>query len=316
MLKKLFKNLNRKKLKVFAFFLVFSFFSWSISKLSQNYDSWVDVNLIPTKFPDSLLLKDGNLQKTSLKLRASGFKLLWMKIGAKDQKVDLSTVSNKEGRFFLTKNGLQQQLENQFSNAEILGVRPDTLFFELYQVQSKKVKVEVKLDLKLAQNFVLVGELTVEPDSVMVKGPSSEIENVDALKTGSLFLSNVSNSFEETLKIVRPENMIESEISNQEVRVSGNVVKFSEKVFELPIYLENEPKGFVLKVFPKAVSLLCKAVEEDLRKFSEEDFRVIATYDSTQVSKSTIRLSITQKPEEVISTRLLKNEVKFVLEPK
>lgn len=316
MFKNFIKNLDRKKLKMFAVFLVFSFLSWSISKLSQSYESWVDIDLMATKFPDSLLLKENYVENARLKLKASGFRLMGMQMGSKRQKVDLSSVSNKDFRFFITDQELQNQWERRFSNAEILSIQPDTLFFDLYQVQSKKIKIEPSLGLELMQNHVLVGELTVEPDSILIKGPLSEIGEIQTIKTTDFTLRDISTNFQETLKLIKPESLVDSEISANEVVVSGTVVRFSERMFTLPIFVENTPENYEVRIFPKTISLLCKAGENDLRKFSEENFRVIAVYDSTKVNQKTIRLNLSQKPENAISVRLLEDEVKFVLEPK
>ncbi|NKI32555.1 CdaR family protein [Croceivirga thetidis] len=310
------QNLDQKKLKVFFVFLIFSFVSWSISKLSQTYDSWIEVTLIPTKFPDSLLLKNESTQRVNLRLKASGFKLLGMQIGEKSEKVNLSSISKNNAGYYLTNGKLKNQWERRFSNAEILSLQPDSVFFDLYQVQAKKVKVKPKLGLDLVQNYVLLGSLRVEPDSIMIKGPASEIENINVIETVEFTLREVSENFSQKLLIAKPENFSSSEILKSAVLVSGNVVKFSEKVFELPIEVKNTPKGYDLRVFPKTVSLLCKAGEDDLRKLTESDFKVVAVYDSIVTNQNALRLTIEQKPKNTIALRLLENEVKFVLEPK
>lgn len=310
------QNLDQKKLKVFLVFLVFSFVSWSISKLSQTFDSWVEVTLVPTKFPDSLLLNAENVQKVNLKLKASGFKLLGLQIGKRQENVDLSAISKNGQGYYLTRNKLKTQWERRFSNTEILNLNPDTIFFDLYQVQSKMVKVEPRMGLELVQNYVLLGPLKVNPDSVVIKGPAAEIETIETVKTVDFTLTGISENFNQKLLISTPDNFSNSEILKTAVMVSGKVVKFSEKVFELPINVENPPKGYDLRIFPKTVSLLCKAGEMDLRTFSSEDFKVVASYDSTRTSQKTIKLEISQRPENTISIRLLEDEVKFVLEPK
>lgn len=316
MLGKFLKNLDKKKLKVFAVFLGFSLMAWSISEFSQTYESWVEVSLETNKLPDSLFIRENSSSKVRLRLRASGFKLLGLGMGKNSKELDLSSVSSTGSRFFLTDDALLSQWEGNFSNAEILSIRPDTLFFDLYQVRSRMVKVQANLGLELEQNHVLLGALSIRPDSVLIKGPASEIDSIEVIETEGLTLQEVADSFEQELYLIVPDEFVESEVSTQKVSVSGEVVKFSEKIFDLAIQVENVPEEYDIRIFPKTISILCKAGENDLREISEDNFKVVTVYDSTKVEQKTMHLSLSQQPENVLSVRLLQDEVKFVLEPK
>lgn len=302
---------------MFSLFLAFSFLSWTVSKLSQSYDSWVTVELTPTNLPDSLFVDAAETHAAKLRLRATGFKLFGMGIGQRNLKLDLSTVSNKGNAYYLTAERASRQLQKSISNsAELLDIDPDTLYFDLFKVKTKKIPVISQLELNLEPNHILKGKLKITPDSIIFKGPEQEIDTINKIVTSIITLSEVADDFSVDVDVPKPNGLANTDILNENVTISGTVVRFSEKVFEIPVSVNNVPEGYVIRTFPKSVSLLCKASENDLINFTEANFDVMATYDSTIVNSKELSLRVAKKPENALVVRLLQNTVEFLLEPK
>ncbi|GGG46876.1 hypothetical protein GCM10011414_15650 [Croceivirga lutea] len=316
MLRKFINGLDKKKVKVFLLFLALSFVAWSISKLSQNYDSWVTVELEATKLPDSLLLKENTNTQARLRISASGFRLLGMGLSQKTFKVNVSKIQSKNHEYYLKANTIQDQLNEKFSTAIIKRVSPDTLFFDLYHVVAKKVKIKGNLGLKPAQNYILQGRIKYEPDSILVKGPSKEIDTLKVIYTKPRNFENIDKDIEEFVSLEIPSSLKDSEFSGNRVKVLAKVVRFSEKLISVPVTVENVPKGYAIKTFPSTITLLCKAPETALNSIVGTDFKVVAKYDSTLVKSNTLYLSIVTKPESVFYSKLQEQTVKFVLEQK
>lgn len=316
MLRNFFNGLDKKKVKVFLLFLVLSFVAWSVSKLSQNYDSWITVDLKATNIPDSLLLKENAVTNARLHVNASGFRLLGMGLKQKSFDVNVNKVRARNHDYFLKANTVQDQLNEKFSSAIIRRVSPDTLFFDLYQVVAKKVKVLGNIGLKPAQNYILQGKIKYEPDSVLVKGPSKEIDTIVTIYTEPRNFENVDKDIAESLPLIIPSNIKDSEFSNVSVKIFAKVVRFSEKLISVPVSVENIPTDYNVKIFPNMVTLLCKAPEKELKGITGKDFKVVAKYDSTLVKSNTLYLKILEKPGSVFYSKLQEETVKFVLEQK
>lgn len=318
MFKKAFSGLNKRKVKVFFLFLICSFLAWFLSNLSEPYESRANFNLNYKNLPDTLLLGNNAVNSIEAKLRTSGFKFLYYNFVNKRVEVDLSQVVNNNGNYILTEDALKKQMERQLSQSiSLIDLDRDELIVDLYQVAAKEVAIKANLDVQFQQNYILEGEPIITPNAVLVKGPKSEIDTLNTIYTSKIELADVSSDFSKDVLLVFPKNLSNSIFSINRTNVSGKVVKFSERVFDVEIQVLNFPKGYQVNTFPNSVSVLCKATIEQLKSITAEDFRVIADYKQLNGSNNNMLfLEITQKPDKVHGVRLLENKVNFVLEQK
>ena len=315
-MKKIVRGLNQKKVKIFSLFLLCSFLAWFISNLSETYESRSNFVLNFRNLPDTLLLGKNSEEIMEVKLRTSGFQFLYYNFFKKRVNVDVSQVEYRNGRYVLGEGALKKQIDQQLSqNVSLLDLDRNQLAVDLYQVDSKKVPVKANLSLQLQQNYILDGKLHIQPDSIVVKGPTSEIDTIQEIRTSALQLNNVSADFSNTVSLEFPKGLDNSVFSESRVTVSGVVARFSEKVFEVPVQVLNLPEGYQVKTFPSSVTVLCKANVDRLKEIGATDFVVVADYGQLKgTGNNTLFLKITQRPENVYDVRLQENSVNFVLE--
>lgn len=316
MFKKLLHGLNQKKVKVFSLFLLCSFLAWFLSNLSESYESRADFAINYRNLPDTLLLGKNSESTVEAKLRTSGFQFLYFNFFRKRIDVDVSQAVYSNGKYVLTEDALKKQMDQQLSqNISLLEVDRSQLVIDMYQVASREVPVEPNLDLQFEQNHILDGKLEVSPDHVVVKGPKNEIETLRSIRTAPLQLTNLSADFSREMSLIFPKGMDNTIFSVGRVNVSGKVVRFSEKVFEVPIRVINLPEGYQIKTFPSSVTVLCKAAVERLKEISLSDFEVTADYAQLHGAERTVLfLKKTKSPENVYDVRLQEATVNFILE--
>lgn len=314
MLKKVFSGLNQRKVKVFLVCLACSFLAWLVSKLSEPYESRVTFTLNYINLPDTLLLSKEANTTLGAKLRTNGFRFLYYNFNLKNIKVDLSGIREAKGRYYLDALQLKKSLESQLANStSLIELEKDTLYVDLYQVAAKEVPVKPTITLNMSQNHFIEGPLRVEPAAIVIKGPEREVGSITEVVTAPIELNNLSTDFNRQLEVVVPEGLQNSELSHSSVTVSGKVVKFSEKVFEVPITVLNPPEEYDLKLFPNKVSVLCKAGIKYLRTLTANDFRVVADYANAGPSNH-LMLRIDKRPEKAYDVKLQENQVQFILE--
>lgn len=308
-------GLNKRKVKVFSLFLLCSFSAWFISNLSDTYESRSNFILNFRNLPDTLLLGKHSEEQMEVKLRTSGFQFLYYNFFKKRINIDVSNVRYQNGNYVLGEAELKKQIDQQLSqNISLLDLDRGQLTVDLYQVEARKIPVKANLSLQLEQNHILEGNLQIEPDSIMVKGPSAEIDTIRELWTAPIQLNNVSADFSKDAVLKFPKGLENSVFLTNRVTVSGKVAKFSEKVFDVPVRMVNFPEGFQVKTFPSSVTVLCKAGVDRLKEITAADFEVVADYGALQGTGNTLFLKIKGSPERVYDVKLQETTVNFVME--
>lgn len=316
MLRKIISRLNQRKVKVFSLFLICSILAWSISKLSEPYESRATFELVYTNFPDTLLLNTLEKDYVVAKVKASGFQFLGYGLNTKKIKVNLQKVNNKKNDYFLTETEFKVQFERQLSNTvSLLELEKDTFFVDLFQVIQKEVVIIPNITIDVAPNHILDGVLELNPKTITIKGPTKEVAKINEIFTSPLVLNELSNDFSEEIIVLKPDAIENTILLQEKVVVSGKIVEFSEREFNIPIGSENIPEGYRIKTFPNEVKLVCKASIANLKTMKISDFEALVDY--TSLSNKTAKylsVELKRKPENVYSVQLLTNEVEFVLE--
>lgn len=289
--------------------------AWSVSKLSESYESRAQFEVEFINFPDTLLLNTSEKNNIGVKLRTSGFQFLSLGISPKKLKLDLGEIAFSNGNYYLASNFIKPQVEQQLSKSiSVIELEKERLYVDLYQVISKKVLVEPNITLEMAQNHLLEGELLLEPNTISIKGPENEIDTIEKIKTAPLLLNRLTDDFTKKVSLVKPESLVNSEISDNSIRVSGKVVRFSEKEYQVPIGVINLPDGYRIRMFPDKVSLVCKAGVNALKDFESENFEVLIDCSKIDSTSNQLPLQLTKSPKNVYGVQLLKEQIEFVLE--
>ncbi|MEX0291366.1 MAG: CdaR family protein [Flavobacteriaceae bacterium] len=313
-MKKVKSGLVKRKVNIFLIFLICSFLAWLVSRLSEVYTQGTSFDLVYTNVPDSLRLTKTSKEKVDVRLRASGFQFLGFNFRTKQIAIDLSEVDRNETDYYIPQRVYRKQIQNQLSGSmTLLEVDRDTLFFEFFRVYEREVPIQSNITVNLGQNYLMDGDLLLEPTTVVLKGPKKEIESIDAVSTLKMVLTDLNADFESRAALNIPNGLKNTDFSVNSVKVSGKVFRFSERIIEIPIQVINLPEGTAIRTFPETVSVLCKARINTLKELEVSDFVVAADYSTVKRSRQNLSLTLTQKPESVHSAQLLENEVEFIL---
>lgn len=299
---------------MFLMFLVCSALIWFIDNLSESYISNATFNLEYINVPDSLLLTNASKNKVDVKIQASGFQFLSFNIKNKNVKIDLSTPNKVGNKYFIAQNVYRKQIDKQLRSMTLLEIDQDTLFFKFTEIASKKVPVNSRININLSQNFILDGELKIEPDTIIVKGPKSSIDSINSVNTLKLDFPEATSNFTHKVELYKSPELENTTFSTNSVFIYGKVARFSEKIIDVTIQVINLPEGFQIRTFPDKVSVLCSAKIDDLKNLGSSGFQVVADYDAIKDDSSNIiPLELVKKPENLQSAVLNKNQVEYIL---
>ncbi|QCX00255.1 YbbR-like domain-containing protein [Aggregatimonas sangjinii] len=315
MIEKIKNILKKRKAKLFFVFLFLSGLAWFISNLSNRYQGISTFELEFVNPPDSMMLVNASRSTMDVRLDAVGFQFLMFNLSSKKVEINLSDAIKKGGKYYLTPDSGRRQMEKQMTNGvKILDFGIDTLFFEFYDVISKKVPIKSKAKISFAQNYLLDGAIKITPDSIVLKGPQNEVDSIQFVETNAIELSELNDDFSIIAKLTKAPMLVKTEFSEEHAVLSGKVSRFSEKVVRVPVSIINLPENTVIQTFPNEVNVLVKASVDDLKKVRASDLEVIGDYKSVEGSdQNSIELRISRQPAAIHSVGLSKNQVDFIL---
>ena len=316
MIRNLKERLNERKARVFILFLLASGLIWFLNNLSQTYIAKTAFKLDYVNSNKELLLLDAYTDKIDVKLQTGGFQFLGFNFKKKSVELDLADVKmDGNNKYYLPPQDYRNQIEKQLSSSMVLlEIDSDTLFFDFLELVSKEVPVESNIKINLAHNYLLEGDLKIEPKSIMIRGPKDEIDTITVARTIRLDIPEMTADFSREIALFKSPELVNTSYSVNNVIITGIVSKFSEKIVDVPVEVINLPAGRQVRTFPDEVSILCKAKIEALKSIDREDFRVVADYAQKRTSRSNIlELKLGKKPKELFSASLMETKVEYIL---
>ncbi|TRZ41080.1 CdaR family protein [Robertkochia solimangrovi] len=314
---RLFKNvkfiLKKPKATVFIGFVIISFLLWFMITLSDQYTSKITLKIDYTNVPDSKLMLGDPPRTLQANVGASGFRLLGYRLFRQSLSVNVAGFKEKGSEFFLTGEDLEDDLRSQFKSLDVRRVLQDTLKVELGVNKIKRVKVVPDLDLTFQSDHQLGDTVVVIPDSVNIRGPEDQVDQLTYIKTKKLVLTDLNSDFSKEIALVAPDSLKSIMLSLNKVAVSGVVTQYSEKIIDVPVTIINVPDRVSVKTFPSEARILCKAGINDLKRLEASGFKVICDYKEISNNSSYLLLKIEEKPSFVNSATLMVSKVEYLI---
>lgn len=303
------------KPKVLAFigFLLVSFIIWLMITLSGSYVSTVRMQLDYENIPEEKLLLGEPDTYVDASVYASGYRLLNYKIFREALALDVTSFNEGSQRYFLTRTDMEGSMKDQMDGLEVRRIFKDTLWLTLGENKYKKVKVVPDMTLNFQEDHEFSEPLTITPDSVEIKGPEDLVRRIDSLTTTKVVIRNLKEDFEREVRVVVPDSLKRLEVNENSVRISGKVARYSEKILQVPLFVENVPEGISVKTFPGSIRILCKANIEDLKRLVPSGFRIVCDYNEVVNQPAFLLPRVEEKPSFVKTVTLLDTKVEYLL---
>jgi len=181
-------------------------------------------------------------------------------------------------------------------------------------LHQKKIPVIYDGYVLLASGYILDGDLTVEPDSVLVYGSRAALDTLRYAHTLGDTLTNVTSD-KKILIAMRPAKGVK--FMPNAVELSIPVDEFNQKEVEVPVICVNLPENLNIKFFPSSVKIPFFVGLKRYKDITAEDFKVIVNYDDIKDFRETsIPVRIAESPDYVQTKLPIPSEVEFVLEQK
>lgn len=275
-IKEYFKH-NGRDLKIFLLSLLLAFSIWMIYNLTLNYTKLVSVPLVAVSNISGHKQLSSNSAVVLAKCHTRGFNLLRIENASEKDPIRINIAPSdlhpkSEDIFYITAPELLAYSKDIFGDdAGIETIVTDSLFFRFASENSKKVPVRPVVSMNCLAQYMPVGGLKLEPDSVMVYGESAYLDKIDRVYTRSFELRDLKNSVHgevklETIKGVR--------LSHDQSEYMLDVQRFVEIPAIVPIYSRNVPSLKRLDIYPSSAKVLFKCAFPVSAKVEDVQFYI------------------------------------------
>ena len=241
--------------------LLLAFSIWLIHNLSLNYSDTLSMPVVARCEIEGHSNVSSNSSMIAARCRTSGFSLLRIRHQAKRKalnvRFDSKDLHHKDGEiFYITAAELSNYVTEIFGD----GVRLESFLSETVQFRfpfenNKKVPVQAVQVVSFKPQYMAMGQIRLQPDSVTIYGEPFHLEHIDRVFTRTIDLHNLKSSAH---GVIRLDSVHGVRMSTTEVNYSLDVTRYVEIRSEVSVGVRNVPAGKKLSVYPSTASVVFK----------------------------------------------------------
>lgn len=316
---KYFGNFKKKKtsdIKVVVLCVIAATTFWVLNAL--NKDNYVTVVNYPIAFQynaQEYMAIEELPSEVRIEINGNGWDLFrkYFNVNVSPFIIELS---NPDEQNFLPSTAFRRSLNEVLSPTDLVSILTDTLKFEINKIITAQVDLELDTtSFEVAAHHKLVGPISLSPQTVEVKGPSSKIKQLGSSLFISLEGTKIDEDYNQFVPIVLPEVQKKYlSISPQTVNINFEVIAFLEGNKRLKLQKKHFPKDVHLDNEINSVLLKYRVDERRVEDLKELELEGILDYRNRNKKDSTVSIEINNLPEYIESISMEPKVFRLVYE--
>lgn len=273
-----FSPIERRRISIFFVCLTFAVGAWLFFALSNSYIYQVQTLVRFVNIPENKAFNSLQSDTIDLQVEGTGWQLLFSKLRIKPQSVDVNLGKLKKQSFIELSDQLSI-INRQFqSSQKVIGIHPDTLYFDFSSRAVKKIPIRVNMDIRFQNHYSISDKIEISPSFVTISGPQNELDKLDYWYTDTLKLKNINSNITTSIILQNP---LKANISiyPQVVDLKISVDEFTEKVLEVPVKLVNNDEFRDVRLLPNKVKITLLTALGNYKKIDRGNIEVTADLD-------------------------------------
>jgi len=223
-----------EKALVFGIAYTIAISLWLMVNLDREFNLSMQFELVTGAFSPELALVSPIPSFVNVSISGEGWKLLniygsppRIPVNLSDQSIDMT-----------------EQVENiinTYQNISVTRVQPAFITVNLEQRASKRVPVDLQMDVNFSRQFGFLGTPRINPDTITVSGAQSLVNGVTSWPTTVFSRDNLRESISTNLALEVPPEVLT--ISVEEINLIANVTEFTEGELRIPLRMRGLPRG-------------------------------------------------------------------------
>ena len=252
-------------MKVWVQFLLCVLFSasiWLVLNLSQNYVAIVSVPMMARSNIEGHAALSQSEATVTAQVSASGYRHVVMaRRHKRPAQVNIAAADFRHAggdRYSISNTSLYRYASQIFGDGvTVESFIFDELEFAFPEETYKKVPVQPVLSVSFAPQYMALRPLSLQPDSVLVYGEPSRLENVTSVSTKPLDLDDLRSSVHGKVRLETPSGV---RLSHEESVYSLDVTRYVEVRAEVRIETRNVPARVNLAVLPSTATAVFRCI--------------------------------------------------------
>ena len=269
---------DRERLVEIALAFLLAFFLWFWVKMGREYTVNMPVSVSVQTLPENETLMDPLPETVQASTSGEGWELLSWSLNPQSVRLEI----------FNERVDLTEQVRQQVTSlydVTLHGVEPAELTVNLEPVVEITLPVTGAPDIRYRPGYGPLGPLTLEPDSVRLRGGESKMAGFESWPLPPVELANIAADLRREIPLSTPPEGIELEPDR--VRVTQQVTQYTQGERTLEVEGEGFPPGMFVQFIPSSITVRFLIPIETYSEAERlELFRAVVAYDDMRVDES------------------------------
>lgn len=304
-----------RKILAFSFCLFLSAIFWFIQVYRQTFTETFNIPVKYVGVPDSVAFDTDLPADLQVTIRDNGYSLFKYYFTKRNDTISINVadVVRYSPTKVLQGTSLFQIIKEELlSSSDLLDYSPSSILFYYTPLQEKKIPVIFDGQIFLDPEYILNGDITINPDSVTVYGSKDVLSSMKYVYTVSDTITNLKSDKPLTYALKSIHNV---KFVPANVLVTVPIDKYTQKDVMVPITCVGLPKGINARFFPSSVKVSFWVGVSNYDKITSDDFTIQFDYEELKVLKDAfVSLRILSSPDYVRNLTMNPSEAEFVFE--
>ena len=236
---------NKEKITAFSIAFFIALCLWFIVNLSRDFNITIQVPVLLTNLSEDVTLSSDVPETASVSLTGEGWKLI--SVYSNPPRVLVNAEVNDVN--------LAEQVRNQigvFSDLNVVRVEPSRIMIETERKETKRVPIRNLVNITIRDQFGLLREPQIIPDSVTITGAESMIRELEEWYTEERDLREISGNVQREIRVAQATGI---SVEPQNVMLNLEVSEFTEAEIRVPIRTRNLPVDSAVSYNPSTITV-------------------------------------------------------------
>lgn len=279
---------------------------WFLNALNKdNYNTVVDYPIDIIFDTEEFMAVEQLPKKVKIEINGNGWDLLRKYFNINENPF-LIEINNPSTKNYILTSEVRRSLAENISPTTLVSMVSDTIHFKIDKIVTRKIKVEIdSSSFALANNFRIDGDISIDPSTIDLKGPTSALEKLDGSLKIKLNEDKINKNFNKIIPISIPSEL-ESflQLQDESVHVKFDIVQFLEGNKRLKLNKSNFPENVSLLQEPNNIMMYYLIDERKVEELKKFEFEAVLNYNNRNREDSTINVVVSPRPSILENVRL------------